>query len=138
MTLKQLPLLNYVRLSEESEFGVMLKYLRILNPQLAAVCQKQIAQNGALQRYVETFNRAIHFINFNQIDELKALYQQTQSLFRKSQAEFECSVCQLPIAKGLTLFCMQCNHGGHYEHVLSWFAKNKYCPQCFKCHCLEK
>ncbi|SAM02222.1 hypothetical protein [Absidia glauca] len=38
-----------------------------------------------------------------------------------------CSICNQTV-KGLYVWCQGCNHGGHLEHMRSWFAKEKQCP----------
>jgi hypothetical protein len=58
----------------------------------------------------------------------------------------ECSICDQPV-KQLLVVCMKCGHGGHYNHLESYFnfAKNngsahstgnkRLCPKCKKCEC---
>jgi len=50
-----------------------------------------------------------------------------------------CSICRLPV-RGLTNFCMICNHGGHMNHIRDWFVKEKniYCPAGCNCQCVFK
>ncbi|KAI8334412.1 WD40-repeat-containing domain protein [Chlamydoabsidia padenii] len=38
-----------------------------------------------------------------------------------------CSICNQTV-KGLYVWCQGCNHGGHLEHMRSWFSKEKQCP----------
>lgn len=38
-----------------------------------------------------------------------------------------CSICHLPV-KGIYIWCQGCAHGGHIDHVLSWFTDHKECP----------
>ena len=35
-----------------------------------------------------------------------------------------CSVCQLPV-EGMFIWCQVCSHGGHFEHMQSWFKTNR-------------
>jgi hypothetical protein len=35
-------------------------------------------------------------------------------------------------------WCTTCLHGGHYHHLVEWFAKHKQCPvECCTCECCE-
>ena len=38
-----------------------------------------------------------------------------------------CALCQLPV-EGPYLWCQVCSHGGHYEHINTWFKTSKQCP----------
>jgi hypothetical protein len=39
---------------------------------------------------------------------------------------------------GFYSFCLQCKHGGHVKHLLSWFKSNKKCPYLHcKCECIN-
>eukprot|EP01132_Coremiostelium_polycephalum_P001973 gene1973-2427_t len=38
-----------------------------------------------------------------------------------------CSICRLPV-KGSFVWCQGCGHGGHLQHLKSWFDKNDHCP----------
>lgn len=51
-----------------------------------------------------------------------------------SRHSFECTICRLP-AKGSTLFCMNCGHGGHSLHVREWFSAETACPSGCGCQC---
>ena len=42
-------------------------------------------------------------------------------------AQTLCSICELPV-KGLYVWCQGCGHGGHMEHMRSWFKGNVDCP----------
>ncbi|XP_021956861.1 GATOR complex protein WDR59 isoform X2 [Folsomia candida] len=48
-----------------------------------------------------------------------------------------CSICHTP-AKGLSTFCPLCGHGGHANHVLSWFTDKKVCPAGCGCLCITE
>ncbi|EGC35117.1 hypothetical protein DICPUDRAFT_55360 [Dictyostelium purpureum] len=41
----------------------------------------------------------------------------------------KCSICRLPV-KGVFVWCQGCGHGGHLDHMKSWFIDNKQksCP----------
>jgi hypothetical protein len=47
---------------------------------------------------------------------------------------FRCSICDNAI-QGLFTVCDYCNHGGHVEHMTSWFANNVECPTGCGCAC---
>ena len=39
--------------------------------------------------------------------------------------------------RGLYVFCPECFHGGHPEHLKSWFSSNADCPVGCGCKCSE-
>ncbi|CAO1423711.1 unnamed protein product [Diamesa hyperborea] len=47
----------------------------------------------------------------------------------KSSDPSKCSVCHL-VVKGLFAWCSGCCHGGHLEHIMTWFLTNPRCPKC--------
>jgi hypothetical protein len=47
-----------------------------------------------------------------------------------------CSVCHCAV-HGLSTFCHSCSHGGHAQHVLTWFASESHCPTGCGCNCVE-
>ncbi|VDN02073.1 unnamed protein product [Thelazia callipaeda] len=47
---------------------------------------------------------------------------------------FFCSLCQLP-ASGVVTLCAVCGHGGHAEHMVSWFKENNHCAYGCGCDC---
>ncbi len=47
---------------------------------------------------------------------------------------FRCSICDNAV-KGLFTVCGLCGHGGHVEHITSWFAQNTACPTGCGCTC---
>jgi len=50
---------------------------------------------------------------------------------------FSCSICHIAV-KGISVFCLTCGHGGHVDHLNSWFkAGNRECPTGCRCRCLE-
>ena len=38
-----------------------------------------------------------------------------------------CNVCSQTVS-GIFVWCQGCGHGGHLEHMKSWFGNNKQCP----------
>ena len=50
-----------------------------------------------------------------------------------------CAVCSLSL-RGLSSFCLVCGHGGHMEHMRSWWedAGEKECATGCGCRCLER
>ena len=47
---------------------------------------------------------------------------------------FLCVYCHLPV-KRLYAWCHKCCHGGHLNHLIKWFKKNKKCPSGCGCDC---
>ena len=47
---------------------------------------------------------------------------------------FRCSICDNAV-RGLFTVCNLCSHGGHVEHMRSWFATNVECPTGCGCQC---
>ena len=47
---------------------------------------------------------------------------------------FRCSLCDNAV-QGLFTICDSCGHGGHVEHMTSWFARNIECPTGCGCVC---
>uniref|UniRef100_A0A6B2KYL6 ZZ-type domain-containing protein n=1 Tax=Arcella intermedia TaxID=1963864 RepID=A0A6B2KYL6_9EUKA len=45
----------------------------------------------------------------------------------KCKAYKLCDICNLPV-KGNYVWCQGCGHGGHREHLESWFQANTKCP----------
>lgn len=37
---------------------------------------------------------------------------------------------------GLSNFCLACGHGGHSEHMMSWFQTETQCPSGCGCNCM--
>ncbi|XP_069692365.1 GATOR2 complex protein WDR59 isoform X2 [Periplaneta americana] len=55
-------------------------------------------------------------------------------LFCKRLA-MQCSICHISV-RGLSNFCMVCGHGGHTDHMMSWFETETECPTGCGCNCL--
>ena len=53
----------------------------------------------------------------------------------KSMEPARCILCNL-VVRGVFAFCSLCNHGGHLEHLKTWFYYHSNCcaPRC-GCHC---
>lgn len=47
---------------------------------------------------------------------------------------FRCTICDNAV-QGLFTACDLCGHGGHVEHMTSWFTKNIQCPTGCGCAC---
>ena len=47
---------------------------------------------------------------------------------------FKCSICTNPV-RGLFTVCLSCGHGGHFEHMTSWFSQQSVCPTGCGCPC---
>lgn len=48
---------------------------------------------------------------------------------------FQCSIC-CHVVRGNALWCPVCSHGGHAEHMMSWFENNQMCPTGCGCRCV--
>ncbi|EEC03569.1 conserved hypothetical protein [Ixodes scapularis] len=48
-----------------------------------------------------------------------------------------CVVCHIAV-RGHAHACVACGHGGHVEHMLSWFKEQSQCPSGCGCHCLDE
>ncbi|KAG9399817.1 GATOR complex protein wdr59 [Aphanomyces cochlioides] len=48
----------------------------------------------------------------------------------------KCSVCEL-VVRGQSIFCMNCGHGGHTNHLVDWFATENACPTGCGCWCKQ-
>nr|CAB3267714.1 ZF(RING)-3 zinc finger protein [Phallusia mammillata] len=53
---------------------------------------------------------------------------------KKKNIYATCSICQLPV-KSLLVFCNECMHGGHRDHMIGWFKNEKMCPTSCGCNC---
>jgi hypothetical protein len=40
-----------------------------------------------------------------------------------------CAICRLPV-QGAFFWCQKCGHGGHLNHMMTWFKKHGFCPTC--------
>jgi hypothetical protein len=47
---------------------------------------------------------------------------------------FRCSICDMAV-RGLFTICDLCGHGGHVEHMKSWFSEHVECPTGCGCNC---
>ena len=45
-----------------------------------------------------------------------------------------CVVCETAV-RGTVSVCSKCGHGGHFQHMQSWFAKSKVCASGCGCLC---
>ncbi|XP_059471344.1 GATOR complex protein WDR59 isoform X2 [Neocloeon triangulifer] len=48
----------------------------------------------------------------------------------------QCAICHVSV-RGSANFCLVCGHGGHTQHMTSWFAKENQCPTGCGCKCLK-
>jgi hypothetical protein len=39
---------------------------------------------------------------------------------------------------GSANFCLVCGHGGHTQHMMTWFANEDQCPSGCGCRCLAE
>ncbi|EGC34643.1 hypothetical protein DICPUDRAFT_34644 [Dictyostelium purpureum] len=46
----------------------------------------------------------------------------------------KCSICNISV-RGLSSFCVYCGHGGHTNHIKSWFEQQTKCPTGCGCVC---
>ncbi|GAX11681.1 hypothetical protein FisN_7Lh049 [Fistulifera solaris] len=49
---------------------------------------------------------------------------------------FRCSICENAV-RGLFSVCKSCGHGGHMNHLQSWFSMMEECPSGCGCKCLS-
>jgi Zinc-ribbon, C4HC2 type len=49
---------------------------------------------------------------------------------------FRCILCDNAI-RGLFTICALCGHGGHFNHITSWFQRHKQCPTGCGCECIH-
>ncbi|XP_017879158.1 GATOR complex protein WDR59 isoform X2 [Ceratina calcarata] len=49
----------------------------------------------------------------------------------------ECVICHISV-RGPSNFCIFCGHGGHTQHLATWFANEKLCPTGCGCCCLQE
>jgi hypothetical protein len=49
---------------------------------------------------------------------------------------FRCILCDNAI-RGLFTICAYCGHGGHFNHIMSWFQRHKQCPTGCGCECIH-
>ena len=49
---------------------------------------------------------------------------------------YACSICRNIVKEEIAVGCMVCSHGGHMNHMLTWFAENEQCPSGCGCYCL--
>jgi len=48
---------------------------------------------------------------------------------------FQCSICCHAV-RGACLWCPICGHGGHSEHIKTWFERHQMCPTGCGCICV--
>ena len=48
---------------------------------------------------------------------------------------FRCSICDIAV-RGLFTVCALCGHGGHMDHMKTWFADHSVCPTGCGCECV--
>lgn len=49
----------------------------------------------------------------------------------------ECVICHISV-RGPSNFCIFCGHGGHTQHLATWFATKTLCPTGCGCYCLQE
>lgn len=109
------------------------KYLRIVTE-----CFENLRRN-------KLYKISAKLMKFAFFDELKTNKQNSLILFscKKCTATYDptifqgkcgncnlkiqCQICLLPV-DGLYIWCSSCSHGGHPEHMTTWFKYNKTCP----------
>ncbi|OAF67056.1 WD repeat-containing protein 24 [Intoshia linei] len=114
----------------------------ILLPMLVDKIDKEIVKIW-MDGYIELlgkhqlWNIMIKIVHLCKLDEIIEIY--TRSLFIKLNIPIkienfteylpiiECSVCQIPV-KTLYTWCLGCSHGGHIQHMKSWFKEFDFCP----------
>ncbi|KAK1120006.1 hypothetical protein K0M31_012736 [Melipona bicolor] len=49
----------------------------------------------------------------------------------------ECVICHISV-RGPSNFCIFCGHGGHTQHLATWFTNKTLCPTGCGCYCLQE
>ncbi|OAD54322.1 WD repeat-containing protein 59 [Eufriesea mexicana] len=49
----------------------------------------------------------------------------------------ECVICHISV-RGPSNFCIFCGHGGHTQHLATWFTSKTLCPTGCGCYCLQE
>ncbi|XP_050579579.1 GATOR complex protein WDR59 isoform X2 [Bombus affinis] len=49
----------------------------------------------------------------------------------------ECVICHISV-RGPSNFCIFCGHGGHTQHLATWFTNQTLCPTGCGCYCLQE
>ncbi|XP_076671649.1 WD repeat domain 59 isoform X3 [Andrena cerasifolii] len=49
----------------------------------------------------------------------------------------ECVICHISV-RGPSNFCIFCGHGGHTQHLATWFTNETLCPTGCGCYCLQE
>ncbi len=91
-----------------------------------------------------TFDDACHFSNNDQASSM-AFVPYCPKCHRPANPEtnicnachtyaFRCSICTNAV-RGKFLVCFTCGHGGHLDHIMSWFKNNTVCPTGCGCTC---
>lgn len=55
---------------------------------------------------------------------------------RTLQRTLQCSVCRCGV-RGPAALCLLCGHGGHAQHLHTWFQSELVCPSGCGCQCLS-
>jgi hypothetical protein len=56
---------------------------------------------------------------------------------RQYNQGIHCTICQRQ-CRGIVLVCVLCGHGGHYQHMIDWFAEETECASGCGCLCKLK
>jgi Zinc-ribbon, C4HC2 type len=59
----------------------------------------------------------------------------SQSASETIGVRLRCGLCE-QINRGLFLFCTKCGHGGHLDHLQTWFVSSRECPTGCGCNCV--
>jgi hypothetical protein len=105
--------------------------------QLSHDCAIEIIREVEDGQTVTTNNYSISI--YDDHDESENTEQDEENLkshIQQRQLFFKCSLCRLPV-KGLHMMCSSCGHGGHIEHLQSWFSNNTCCASGCGCSCVE-
>ncbi|XP_043285500.1 GATOR complex protein WDR59 isoform X2 [Venturia canescens] len=50
---------------------------------------------------------------------------------------FQCVICHISV-RGPSNFCIVCGHGGHMNHLATWFTTETLCPAGCGCNCVQE
>ena len=100
--------------------------------------EKNRATHNEAHKENSTANTRVDGITFTPICQKCLTPANDSNVCRKcNDFAFQCSICCHPV-RGASLWCNICGHGGHAEHMISWFKDHQMCPTGCGCVCMMK